>query len=129
MNISEISITWLFVLLLILFLLSAFFSGSETALMALNRYKLKHLAKKNKGAQYAVQLLEKPDRLIGVILLGNNLVNIVITQLATYIGFRLGGNIGVAIATGVLTLLLLVFAEITPKTIAALKAEKIAFPA
>ncbi len=129
MNISEISIAWLFVLLLILFLFSAFFSGTETALMALNRYKLKHLAKKNKGAQYAVQLLEKPDRLIGVILLGNNLVNIIITQLATYIGFRLGGNVGVAIATGVLTLLLLVFAEITPKTIAALKAEKIAFPA
>ncbi len=129
MNISEIPIAWLFFILLILFLLSAFFSGTETALMALNRYKLKHLAKKNKGAQFAMQLLEKPDRLIGVILLGNNLVNIIITQLATYIGFRLGGNVGVAVATGVLTLLLLVFAEITPKTIAALKAEKIAFPA
>ena len=129
MNISEISIGWLFFFLLILFFFSAFFSGTETALMALNRYKLKHLAKKNKGAQLAVRLLEKPDRLIGVILLGNNLVNILITQLATFIGFRLGGNAGVAIATGVLTLLLLVFAEITPKTIAALKAEKIALPA
>lgn len=129
MNIAEISIGWLLFILLILFFLSAFFSGTETALMALNRYKLKHFAKKNKGAQLAMQLLEKPDRLIGVILLGNNLVNILITQLATFIGFRLGGNIGVAIATGVLTLLLLVFAEITPKTIAALKAERIAFPA
>jgi len=128
-NIAEISIGWLLFILLILFFLSAFFSGTETALMALNRYKLKHFAKKNKGAQLAMQLLEKPDRLIGVILLGNNLVNILITQLATFIGFRLGGNIGVAIATGVLTLLLLVFAEITPKTIAALKAERIAFPA
>jgi len=128
-NINEISIGWLLFILLILFFLSAFFSGTETALMALNRYKLKHLAKKNKGAQLAMQLLEKPDRLIGVILLGNNLVNILITQLATFIGFRLGGNVGVAIATGALTLLLLIFAEITPKTIAALKAEPIAFPA
>ncbi len=129
MNISEIPIGWLFFSLVILFMLSAFFSGTETALMALNRYKLKHLAKKNKGAQLAIKLLEKPDRLIGVILLGNNLVNILITQLATFIGYRLGGNSGVAIATGVLTLLLLIFAEITPKTIAALKAERIAFPA
>ena len=125
----DIPIGVLIFILLILFLLSAFFSGTETALMALNRYKLKHLAKKNKGARLAMQLLQKPDRLIGVILLGNNLVNILITQLATLLGFRLGGNAGVAIATGVLTLLLLVFAEITPKTIAALKAEKIAFPA
>ena len=96
--------------------------------MALNRYKLKHHAKKNKGAQLAINLLQKPDRLIGLILLGNNLVNILITQLATLIGFRLGGNAGIAIATGVLTLMLLIFAEVTPKTIAALKAEKIAFP-
>lgn len=129
MSISDIQTGWLFFFLLIFFLLSAFFSGTETALMALNRYKLKHLAKKNKGARLAMKLLEKPDRLIGVILLGNNLVNILITQLATFIGFRLGGNTGIAISTGVLTLLLLVFAEITPKTIAALKAEKIALPA
>ncbi len=125
----DISIGLLFFVLFILFLLSAFFSGTETALMALNRYKLKHLAKHNKGARLAMRLLEKPDRLIGVILLGNNLVNILITQLATLIGFRLGGNTGVAIATGILTLMLLVFAEVTPKTIAALKAEKIALPA
>ncbi len=97
--------------------------------MALNRYKLKHLARKNRGAALATQLLEKPDRLIGVILIGNNLVNILITQLATLIGLRLGGNTGVAIATGVLTIMLLIFAEVTPKTIAALKAEKIALPA
>jgi len=128
-NINEAPIGLLFFILFILFLLSAFFSGTETALMALNRYKLKHLAKSNKGAALAIKLLEKPDRLIGLILIGNNLVNIIITQLATFIGFRLGGNAGVAIATGVLTLLLLVFAEVTPKTIAALKAEKIALPA
>lgn len=128
MNINDISLGILFFLLLVLFLLSAFFSGSETALMALNRYKLKHHAKKSKGAQLAIRLLEKPDRLIGLILLGNNLVNILITQLATLIGFRLGGNAGIAIATGVLTLMLLIFAEVTPKTIAALNAEKVAFP-
>ncbi len=127
--INDIPLGLLFFLLLILFMLSAFFSGTETALMALNRYKLKHHAKTNKGAAYAIRLLEKPDRLIGLILLGNNLVNILITQLATLIGFRLGGSAGVAIATGVLTLMLLIFAEVTPKTIAALKAEKIAFPA
>lgn len=129
MNINETPVGVLFFLLLVLFLLSAFFSGTETALMALNRYKLKHLAKNNKGAQLAMQLLQKPDRLIGVILIGNNLVNILITQLATYLGFRLGGSAGVAISTGILTLMLLVFAEVTPKTIAALKSEQIALPA
>ena len=129
MNINETPIGVLFFVLFILFLLSAFFSGTETALMALNRYKLKHLAKQNRGAQLAMQLLDKPDRLIGMILIGNNIVNILITQLATYIGFRLGGSAGVAIATGALTLCLLVFAEITPKTIAALKSEQIALPA
>ena len=129
MNINETPIGVLFLVLVILFLMSAFFSGTETALMSLNRYKLKHLSKKNKGAQLAMQLLDKPDRLIGVILIGNNIVNILITQLATYLGFRIGGSAGVAIATGVLTLCLLVFAEITPKTIAALKSEQIALPA
>jgi len=128
-NIDSIPLGLLFFLLFILFLLSAFFSGSETALMALNRYKLKHLAKSSHGAKLAVKLLEKPDRLIGLILLGNNLVNILITQLATLIGFRLAGNLGVGIATGALTLMLLIFAEVTPKTIAALKSEAIAFPA
>ncbi len=129
MNIAEIPLGILFFLLIILFLMSAFFSGTETALMALNRYKLNHLAKKNKGARLAMRLLQEPDRLIGVILIGNNLVNIFITQLATYIGFRLGGTAGVAIATGLLTLALLVFAEVTPKTIAAIKSEQIALPA
>ena len=129
MNIDNIPLGLLFFILFVLFLLSAFFSGSETALMALNRYKLKHLAKQKKGARLALALLQKPDRLIGLILLGNNLVNILITQFATLIGFRLGGSIGVAIATGALTLMLLIFAEVTPKTIAALKSESIAFPA
>ena len=129
MNIDHIPLGLLFLLLFVLFILSAFFSGSETALMALNRYKLKHTAQSNRGAALAYDLLQKPDRLIGLILLGNNLVNILITQLATLIGFRLAGNAGVAIATGALTLMLLIFAEVTPKTIAALKSEAIAFPA
>lgn len=97
--------------------------------MALNKYRLKHLATKNIGARKALKLLQKPDRLIGLILLGNNLVNIVIIQVATLIGLRMGGNTGIAIATGILTLALLIFAEVTPKTLAALRAEKVAFPA
>ncbi|MEE9350974.1 MAG: HlyC/CorC family transporter [Thiotrichaceae bacterium] len=119
----------LFLVLLLLFILSAFFSGSETALMSLDRYKLRHMARRNKNANLALKLLEQPDRLIGVILLGNNLVNILITQLATYLGYILGSNAGVAIATGVLALMLLIFAELTPKTLAAVKSEKIAYPA
>jgi Mg2+/Co2+ transporter CorB len=128
-NIDTVPLWVLFAILIVFFMLSAFFSGSETALMALNKYKLKHLAKKNIGARKALQLLQQPDRLIGLILLGNNLVNIVIIQIATLIGFQLGGNAGIAIATAILTLALLIFAEVTPKTIAALRAEKIAFPA
>jgi Mg2+/Co2+ transporter CorB len=120
----------LFSVLTLLFFLSAFFSGSETALMALNPYRLRHLADGgHKGALRAQKLLEKPDRLIGLILLGNNFVNILITQLATLIGLRLFGDTGIAIATGVLTLMLLIFAEVAPKTLAALHSEKIAFPA
>ena len=116
--------------LVLLFVLSAFFSGSETALMALNRYRLRHLAEQgNLGARRAQALLERPDRLIGLILLGNNLVNILITQLATYIGYLYYQELGVAIATGVLTVTILVFAEVAPKTLAALHAERIAYPA
>jgi Mg2+/Co2+ transporter CorB len=108
--------------------MSAFFSGSETGLMSLNRYKLKHQADSNNGgARRAFDLLQKPDELIGLILLGNNFINILITQLATYIGFRMYGETGIAIATGVLTVLLLLFAEVTPKTLAANSPEKIAF--
>lgn len=98
--------------------------------MALNRYRLRHLADNgDRGAHYAQKMLDKPDRLIGVILLGNNLTNILITQLASYIGFRMSGEIGVAVATGILTISLLIFAELTPKTLAALHSERVAFPA
>ncbi|CAA6802636.1 MAG: Magnesium and cobalt efflux protein CorC [uncultured Thiotrichaceae bacterium] len=113
-----------------LFLLSGFFSGSETALMSLNRYKLRHQAEQGHvGALLAQQLLDKPDRLIGLILLGNNFINVLITQLATLIGFSLFGSAGLAITTGLLTLFLLIFAEVMPKTLAALHPERIAFPA
>ena len=127
---NQISLSLLFVILLVLILLSAFFSGSETGLMRLNRYRLKHLAEKNHGgARRALELLGDPDKLISLILLGNNFVNILITQLATYIGYRVYGDAGIAIATGILTIVILLFAEVTPKTLAASRPEMIAFPA
>lgn len=125
---NDISISFLFITLGVLILLSAFFSGSETGLMSLNRYRLKHLAEKQHGgARRAYELLQKPDQLISLILLGNNFINILITQLATYLGYRLYGDTGIAIATGALTVVLLLFAEVTPKTLAASNPEKIAF--
>lgn len=98
-------------------------------MMSLNRYRLRHLANNgHKGAKRAIKLLDRPDRLIGLILIGNNLVNILASAIATIVGIRLFGDVGVAIATGVLTLVVLVFAEVTPKTVAALHPERIAFP-
>jgi len=119
----------LFAILGILIFISAYFSSSETGLMSINRYKLRHLEKqKHKGAKRVAKLLERPDRLIGLILIGNNLVNIAASAIATIIGLRLLGDIGVLVATIVLTLVILIFAEVTPKTLAALYPEKIAFP-
>lgn len=98
--------------------------------MSLNRYRLKHLVKNNhRGAKLTQALLARPDRLIGLILIGNNFVNILAASIATVICVRLWGDLGYAIATGALTIVILVFAEITPKTLAALHPEKIAFPA
>ncbi len=126
----DIPLSALFTTLALLFVLSAFFSGSETALMALNRYRMRHKARQgHRGARLAARLLERPDQLIGLILLGNNLVNILITQLATYIGYRTFGDTGIAIATGLLTIALLIFAETAPKTVGALHSERIAYPA
>ncbi|HAD09555.1 MAG TPA: magnesium/cobalt efflux protein [Porticoccaceae bacterium] len=117
-------------LLVCLLLFSAFFSSSETGMMSLNRYRLKHLAKRHSGARRARRLLERPDRLIGIILIGNNAVNILASITASIICTRLfGPEVGIAVATVSLTLLLLIFAEVTPKTIAALHPEQIAFPA
>jgi Mg2+/Co2+ transporter CorB len=109
--------------------MSAYFSSSETAMMALNRYRLRHLIKHNhKGAIRAGKLLEKPDRLIGIILIGNNLVNFIAASLGTAIAVRLWGNVGFILAPILLTIIVLIFAEVTPKTIAALYPEKIAYP-
>ncbi|WP_461481340.1 HlyC/CorC family transporter [Porticoccus sp.] len=110
-----------------LLLLSAFFSGSETAMMSLNRYRLKHLRKRYSGARKAYRLLKRPDRLIGIILIGNNMVNILASAIATVVALRLYGDKGIAIATVLLTLAVLIFSEVTPKTLAALHPEGIAF--
>lgn len=109
---------------------SAFFSSSETGLMTLNRYRLRHLAKAgDKAAQRTSKLLERPDRLIGIILLGNNFINVLASSLATILAIHFLGEAGIAVSTVVLTLVLLVFGEVAPKTLAALHPEKIAFPA
>lgn len=126
----DIPLSVLFAGLVVLIVLSAFFSGSETAMMALNRYRLRHLAnQKNKGAMRASTLLERPDRLIGLILLGNNFANILASSIATIIALELVGEAGIAIAAGLLTLVILIFGEVAPKTLAALHPERIAFPA
>ncbi|MBN7819031.1 HlyC/CorC family transporter [Bowmanella yangjiangensis] len=126
---DDISTGTLFILLAILILLSAYFSSSETGMMSINRYRLKHLVKEeHKGAIRVHKLLLRPDRLIGLILIGNNLVNIAASAIATIIGMRLFGDVGIAIATFTLTLVILVFAEVTPKTLAALYPEKVSFP-
>jgi len=117
---TDLSLGFLFSLLVILILLSAFFSGSETALMRLNRYRLLHLVKNNHtGAKLAHKLLQKPDRLIGLILLGNNFINIFASSIATIIALRLYGEAGIAIAAGLLTFVILIFSEVAPKTWAA----------
>lgn len=98
--------------------------------MAINRYRLKHLANKgHRGAKLAQQLLTRPDRLIGLILLGNNLVNILAASIATIIAMRMFGDNGIWISTLVMTVVVLIFAEVAPKTVAALHPERIAFPA
>ena len=99
-------------------------------MMALNRYRLRHLARAgHAGARRASRLLERPDRLIGLILLGNNFVNIAASSLATVLALRLLGEAGIALAAGLLTLVILIFAEVAPKTFAALHPERVAFPA
>ncbi|MCL9773546.1 HlyC/CorC family transporter [Vibrio methylphosphonaticus] len=125
---DDISTGILFAILAGLIVISGYFSGSETGMMSLNRYRLKHLSKTgHKGAKRVERLLNRPDRLIGLILIGNNLVNILASAIATVIGLRLYGDVGVAIATGALTLVILVFAEVTPKTLASLYPERVSF--
>lgn len=126
---DNIPLIGLFILLLLLILLSAIFSASETAMMAVNRYRLKHQADSgNAAAQRVLKLLENPDKLLGTILVGNNITNLTAPSIATIIGLRMFGDIGIAIATGVLIIIVLIFAEVAPKTLAAQFPEKIAFP-
>ncbi len=119
----------LFGALALLIVLSGFFSGSETGLMALNRYKLKHLKKTgHPGAKRASKLLERPESTISLILIGNNAVNILASSIATLIALRLIGESGIYLSTAILTVVVLIFAEIIPKTVAAYNPERVAYP-
>ena len=114
---------------LALIIASAYFSSSETGMMRLNRYRLRHLARTNHaGAKRASKLLETPDKLIGVILIGNNFVNFLAASIATSIAIAVFGDPSPILTAVVLTLVVLIFAEVTPKTIAALYPEKVAYP-
>ena len=129
---DEIPLHSLLIAFFVLLIVSAFFSISETSMMALNRYRLRHLATTgNRGARLTTQLLEQTDKLLGVVLLGNNLVNTAAASLATVIAFRVLGEseLGLAIATGVAAFFIVVFSEVTPKVIGASYPERIAFPA
>jgi len=120
----------LVVLIVVLLVLSAFFSATETALMSLNRYRLRHQARSgHRGARVAEWLLQRPDRLIGLILLGNTGANLGVAALVTVLAQNLGGQGAVLAATFVLTVVVLIFCEVAPKTIAALNPARIALPA
>jgi Mg2+/Co2+ transporter CorB len=114
----------------LLLLLAAFFAGSETALMSLNRYRLRHRAKAgHRGARMAETLLAHPDRLIGLILLLSTIVNVTAPMVVGFIALRMGGEVWVAFAAVALTLVLLIFCEVAPKTYGALHPERVALPA
>jgi len=113
----------------VLVVLSAYFSGSETAMMAMNRYRLKHLANEGHGgAKRASRLLERPDKLLSVILIGNNFVNFSAASIATLLALKLFGEAGIAVAPVACTLIFLIFSEVAPKTVSAAYPEKIALP-
>ena len=125
---TTLSIDNLLLILVLLLVLSAFFSGSETALMSVNKYKLKHRVKKKDVSALKVDyLLNNPDKTLGLILLLNNFVNILASAITTLIAIELYGDKGIAIAAGVLTFIILVFSEVTPKTFASHYSDKIAY--
>ena len=129
---DEISTGSLIVALMVFLVLSAFFSIAETSMMALNRYRLKHLVRTgNRGARLAANLLARTDRLLGVVLLGNNLINAGAAALVTYLSFRFFGESELSLSLGTLavTFAILIFSEITPKVIGATYPERIALPA
>ncbi len=106
----------LVIILILLILLAAFFSAAEIGMMSINRYRLRYLVKNNhKQAKRVSRLLKHPDRLLGVVLIGSTVSNIVASMVSTLIGQQVYGNLGAAVATGLLTLVILVFAEMTPK--------------
>jgi Mg2+/Co2+ transporter CorB len=120
----------LLALIAVLLVLSAFFSSTETALMSLNRYRLRHQARSgHRGARLAEWLLQRPDRLIGLILLGNTAVNLGAAALVTVLALRLGGEGAILVGTLILTVVVLIFGEVAPKTIAALNPPRVALPA
>jgi len=127
---DEIPLGTLFTLLAILLILSAFFAATETALMRINKYRIRHLSRKgHREAKLAEKLLKQPEKLIAFILFGNNLVLFIAASIVGVVSMEIGGPAGVAIGTVVLTLVVLLFAESAPKTIAAIFPEKIALPA
>lgn len=130
---NDLSISLLFAILILLLLISAFFSSSETGMMTLNRYRLKHMANQgHKGARLARALLDQPEKLISAILIGNNLVNIAAASITTIIAIRLwpdNQDWAIAASTIILTLAILLFSEVTPKSLAQMYPERIAFPA
>ena len=116
--------------LIVLLVLSAFFSSTETALMSLNRYRLRHQARAgNRAARITERLLQRPDRLIGLILLGNNAANLAAAALVTIIALRVGGEGAILAGTLILTFVVLIFGEVAPKTIAAINPQRLALPA
>jgi Mg2+/Co2+ transporter CorB len=126
----EIPLPWLFGIVVLLVALSAFFSGTETALMSINRYRLRHRARGGStGARATERLLEQPDRLIGLILICNNFVNSASAAIVTVISLELGGEGYAAIGIGIYTVVLILFGEVAPKTFGALYPERIALPA
>src|SRR5450631_572727 len=120
----------LFAALGVLLVLAAFFAGSETALMSLNRYRLRHRAKAgNRAARLTEALLAHPDRLIGLILLLSTIVNVTAPMLVGFIALRFGGEFLVAFGATLLAFVLLIFCEVAPKTFGALHPERLALPA
>jgi Mg2+/Co2+ transporter CorB len=127
---SDFSTHFLVILLICLILFSAFFSGAETGMMAINRYRLRHLARKGQtNAKRVLRLLKRPDRLLGVVLIGNTFCNVFASVVTTIIVVRYWGSAALILSTIILTMLLLIFAETAPKTFGALHPQRAAFSA